>query len=86
MAGADLRQRVITDYEVMVAAERRVRHDRQVVLFAPRQNIALNVTAVETVRDLIGGAALAVWNAEEIFHLADVEIGYAPGANFPRRA
>ena len=86
MDSADLRQRAVTYYEVMVAAERRVRHDRQVVLLAPRQNIALNATVVETVRDLIGGAAMAVWNAEEIFHLANVEIGYAPSANLPRRA
>ena len=86
MGGSDLRQRAVTDDEVMVAAERRVRHDRQVVLLAPRQNIALNATIVETVRDLIGGTAMAIWNAEEIFHLANVEIGYAPSANLPRRA
>ena len=86
MDSADLRQRAVTYYEVIVTAERRVRRDRQVVLLAPRQNIALNATVVETVRDLIGGAAMAVWNAEKIFHLANVEIGYAPSANLPRRA
>ena len=51
---ADLRQRAVTYYEVIVAAERRVRHDRQIVLLAPRQDIAPNATVVETVRDLIG--------------------------------
>ena len=86
MDSADLRQRAVTYYEVMVAAERRVRHDRQVVLLAPRQNIALNATVVETVRDLIGGAAMTVRNTEEIFHLASVEIGYTPSANLLRRA
>lgn len=86
MDGADLRQRAVTYYEAIVAPERRVRHDRQVVLLAPRQNIALNATVVETVRDLIGGAAMAVRNAEEIFHLINVEIGYAPSANLSRRA
>ena len=86
MESADLRQRAIAYHEVMVTAERRVRHDRQVVLLAPRQNIALNATVVETVRDLVGGAATAVWDAEQIFHLANVEIGYAPSANIPRRA
>ena len=86
MAGADLRQRAVIYDKVIVAAERRVRHDGQVVLFAPRQKIVLNATVVETVRDLIGGTAMAIWNAEEIFHLANVEIGYAPSANLPRRA
>lgn len=83
MDRANLRQRAVAYYEVLVAAERGVRHDRQVVLLTPRQEIPLNATVVETVSDLIGGAAMALWNAEEIFHLANVEIGYAPGANFP---
>ena len=86
MAGADLRQRAVIYDKVIVAAERRVRHDGQVVLFAPRQKIVLNATVVETVRDLIGGAAMAAWNVEEILHLVNVEIGYAPSANLPRRA
>ena len=86
MVSANLRQRAVAYHEVMVTAERRISHDRQVVLLAPRQNIALNAAVVETVRDLISGAAMPVWNAEEIFHLANVEIGYAPGANLPGRA
>src|SRR5208282_4698629 len=32
------------------------------------------------VRDLIGRAAMAVWDTEKIFHLASVEVGYAPCA------
>jgi len=52
MDSADLRQRAITDYEVIVAAERRVRHDRQVLLLAPRQEVALNAAVAETVSDL----------------------------------
>ena len=86
MDSPDLRQRAVSYYEAIVSAERRVRHDRQVVLLAPRQDIALNATVVETVRDLIGGAAMTIWNAEQIFHLANVEIGYAPSSNLPRRA
>ena len=70
MGGADLRQRAVTYDEVMVAAERRVRHDRQIVLLAPRQKVALNATVVETVRHLIGRAATAVRNTEQILHLA----------------
>ena len=86
MGSPDLRERVVTYYEVIVSAERRVRHDRYVVLLAPREQIALNATVVETVSDLVGGAAMAVWNAEEIFHLTNVEIGHPPSANLPRRA
>src|SRR5258708_37488099 len=86
MDGADLRQRAVTYYQVVIAAERRVRHDRHVVLLAPRQEIALDAAVIETVSDLIGGAAMAVWNAKKVFHLANAEIGYAPGANLPRRA
>src|ERR1700704_3096246 len=73
MDSTDLRQRAVTYYKVMVPAERRVRHHRHVVLLAPQQNGRLNVTVVETVRDLIGCAAMAVWNTEQIFHLAAVE-------------
>ena len=49
MDSADLRQRAVTYYEVLVAAERRVRHDRQIVLRAPWQKVTLNATVVETV-------------------------------------
>src|SRR5437899_12966826 len=70
----------------MAAAERRIRHHRHIVLLAPQQNGRLNVTVVETVRDLIGCAAMAVWNTEQIFHLANVEVGYTPSANLSRRA
>ncbi len=40
----------------------------------------------EAVRDLIGCAAVALWNTEEIFHLANREVRHAPGTNFARRA
>ena len=42
--------------------------------------------SADVVRDLIGRAAIAVWNTEEVFHVADLEVGHAPGANLPRRA
>src|SRR2546421_53082 len=29
---------------------------------------------------------MAVWNTEQIFHLANVEVGYTPSANLSRRA
>ena len=46
----------------------------------------LNVAAAEVVKDLIGRAAIAVWNFEEFFHVVDAEVRHAPGANLPRRA
>ena len=41
----------------------------------------LDGPVVETVGDLIGRAAVAARHAEEFFHLADPEVGHAPGAN-----
>src|SRR5258708_17883210 len=76
MRSADLRQRAVTHYEIVVASERRIRHHRHIVLGAPWQKVTLNATGVETVCDLVGRAALAVWNTEQIFHLARVEVGY----------
>jgi hypothetical protein len=35
---------------------------------------------------LIGRAAMAVWDTEEIFHLANVEVGHAPSSDLPSRA
>src|SRR5260221_7895869 len=81
MDGADLRQRAVSYYQIILAAERRVRHDGHVMLLAPRQEIALDAAVVETVCDLIWGAAMAVWNAKEILPLANAEIWYAPSTN-----
>ncbi len=86
MRGADLRQRAIAYQETVVAAERRIRHHRYIVLRAPWQKVTLNATIVETVSDLIGRAAMAVWNTEQIFHQVHVEVGYSPGANLSRCA
>jgi hypothetical protein len=53
---------------------------------APWQQIILNAAAADIVKNLIGRAAVAMWNMEEVFHVADFEVGHAPGANLPRRA
>ena len=74
MCSADLGQRAVTYQEVIVTAERRIRHHRHVVLLAPWQKVTLNVAVVETIRDLIGRAAMTVWDAEQILHLANVEV------------
>src|SRR6202041_2629991 len=59
VTSADLRQRAVGNHQVVVAAERRVRHHRHVVPSAPRQHIALDAAPVETIGNLVGGAATA---------------------------
>src|SRR3974377_884766 len=74
VCGANLRERVVTYQEVIGAAQRRIRHHRHTVLLAPGQKVTLNAAVNETVRDLIGCAAMAVWDSEKIFHLTNVEV------------
>ena len=56
------------------------------MLLAPWEKITLNGAIIETVRDLIRRASITVWDTEESFHLASVEVGHALSWNFPRRA
>jgi hypothetical protein len=86
VCGSDLHQRAVAYHQIIVAAERRIRHHRQIVLSAPWEKITLNGAVIETVRDLIGRAAITVWDTEESFHPASVEVGHAPSSNFLRRA
>src|SRR6516162_5522931 len=67
------------------ATERRISHHWHTALLAPGKQIALNAPSVEIVKHLIGRAAMALWNTEEIFHVADLEVGHAPGAYLPAR-
>src|SRR6516165_1284145 len=46
----------------------------------------LDIAIAEVVEDLIGRAAIAVCNTEEVFHVTDLEVGHAPGVNLPRCA
>ena len=39
----------------------------------------------DVVRDLIGRAAIAAWNTEQLFQITDAKVGHAPGFNFARR-
>jgi len=82
MRGADLRQRVVSHYEIIVAAERGIRHYRHIVLGAPWQKVTFNATVVETVSDLVGRAEMAVRNTEQVFHLARIEVGYTQARIF----
>src|SRR5215469_1317695 len=46
----------------------------------------LDAAIAEVIKHLIGRAAIAVWNTEKVFHVIDLEVGHAPGANLRRRA
>src|SRR3974390_3418344 len=52
---------------------------------APRQQVMFNAAVAEVVADLISRAAVTLWKMEQAFHVADVKIAHAPGANLPRR-
>src|SRR5665811_1588845 len=69
---ADTRKRGVTHQAV--AAERSIGHHRHTALLAPWYQIILNPAGADVVKDLIGRAAVAVWNMEEVFHVADVEV------------
>jgi hypothetical protein len=55
------------------------------VFFAPWQQVLLNASIADVVKDLIGRAAIAVWSAKESLHITDVEVGHAPSTNLARR-
>src|SRR3974390_323397 len=44
-----------------------------------------NAAVAEVVADLISRTAITLWKMEQAFHVANLEIGHAPGANFPSR-
>src|SRR6516225_12017268 len=83
---ANTGKRGITQQTGAGAAERRIGHHRHAMLLAPWQQVIFNAAVADVVRDLIGRAAIAVWNMEELFHVPDTEVGHAPGSNLPRRA
>ena len=86
MCCSNLGKRGVMHQAATVTAERRIRHHRQTTLLAPWQQITFNTAAVKAVRDLIGRATMPIRNTEEIFHVADLKVGHAPGTNFPRGA
>src|SRR5690348_7995541 len=65
------------------ATKRRIRHHRHAVPLAPWQQVAFDAAATEVVIDLIGRAAIALWNAEQILHLRDCEVGHAQARILP---
>ena len=86
MCGTDLRERAVAYQGAILTTQWRIRHHRQIVLRAPGQKVALNISVVETVGNLIGRAAIAVGDTEEIFHLVNVKVGHAPSFDFARPA
>src|SRR3954447_8075932 len=66
---ADMCKRGITQKLRIRAAERRVSHYRHAVLLAPWQEATLDAAIPQAVRQLIGCAAIAFLNTEEIFHV-----------------
>src|SRR5215813_10733711 len=68
------------------AAQWRIGHHRHAVLLAPWQQVMFNDAVADIVRHLICRAAIALWNTEQVFQVADLEVGHAPGANLPCRA
>src|SRR5258708_24374513 len=83
---ADTYKRGITQQAGTGAAERRISHHRHAVLLAPWQQLTLYAAVAQAVRELISRAAIAFLNTEQIFHVADLEIGNAPSANLRCRA
>src|SRR5262249_5216882 len=79
-------KRGITQQAGAETAERRVGHHRHAVLLAPWKQILFNAAVLEVVKDLITRASIALWNMEQIFHLAEREVGHPPSTNLPSRA
>ena len=79
-------QRRVTDHVAVITPERRIRHYRHRMFLTPRQDIALDITMIEAVGDLIGDAAMTVRDAEEIIHLARAKVGYTPCADLAFRS
>ena len=71
----------ITEQASAGATKRRIRHHRHAMPFTPWQQVAFNAAVAEIVMDLIGRAAIALWNTEQGLHLGDCEIRHSPGTN-----
>jgi hypothetical protein len=56
------------------------------MLLAPWQQVMFIAAVAEVVKHLVSRAAIALWNPEQIFHIADGEVGHPPRTNLSRRA
>ena len=78
-------KRWIAQQGTVRAAEWRISHYWYCVLRTPWQQVMFNGAVTETVRNLICGAGMAVRNVQKPLHVADIEIGDAPGPNLSLR-
>src|SRR6516225_7190303 len=83
---ANTGKRGITQQTGAGAAERRIGHYWHAMLLAPWQQIIFNAAVAEVVTDLVSRATIALWNMEQVLHVADGEIGNTPCTNLFRRA
>ena len=51
--------------------------------FAPWQQVIFNSAVAEIARNLIGGAAIAIENTEQVFHVTDLEMETPQAPIFP---
>src|SRR6266851_3505221 len=86
MCRTDTCERGIAQQASARAAERGIGHHRYAVPLAPWQQVMLDAAITEVVEDLIGRTPIAMRNTEKIFHVTELEVGHAPGADLPRRA
>src|SRR5262249_246021 len=85
MGFADSCKRRITQKAAALSSQRRIAHHGHVVPLAPRQAVALDASAADVVKDLIGRTPIAMWDTEQGFHILQLEIGHAPRANLSLR-
>ena len=87
MCCANLGERGITQQRAARSAKRGVGHYWHCVLRTPGQQVMFNGAVTKTVGNLICCAAIAMPDIEKPVHVADVEIGDAPGGeSFPLNA
>ena len=53
-------------------AQRRIGHDGNMMLFAPRDKVIFDTSVFQVVEHLIGGAVLTVWQGNDAFHIIHV--------------
>ena len=80
MCCTNTREHGVMQQRAVRSPEWGVGHYWYCVLLAPWQQIMFNGAVSETVRNLISCATIAMRNAYKPLHVADIEIGDAPGA------
>src|SRR5205807_4901519 len=71
------RLKLAAAYEVALP-DRRIRHDRHLMLAAERGEAPLDRAFAQVIEDLVRGALLALGNDQQLFDVVDVEVGNTP--------